>query len=279
MKRIFDEVSNKCSRITTLSYSTSFSLGIYFLDKNFHEPIYSIYGFVRFADEVVDSFHQYDKKGLLKDFKNQAYNAYKQGISLNPILNSFQYTLKQYNIDFALVETFLNSMEQDLSLSSHKEKTYKEYIAGSAEAVGLMCLKVFVEGDDKKYEELKEGAIKLGAAFQKINFLRDLKMDFEELGRSYFPGVNLYHFTQSHKDVIEGEILEDLRTALIFIKKLPKSSRLGVYLAFVYFKSLFYQLRNVSSKEIMEKRIRVSNGKKLFLLADSYLRYNLNLLQ
>ena len=279
MKRIFDEVSNKCSRITTLSYSTSFSLGIYFLDKNFHEPIYSIYGFVRFADEVVDSFHQYDKKGLLNDFKNQTYAAFQQGISLNPILNSFQYTIQKFNIDFELVETFLNSMEQDLNLSCHKEKSYKEYIAGSAEAVGLMCLKVFVEGDDKKYEELKEGAIKLGAAFQKINFLRDLKMDFEELGRSYFPGVDLYHFSPSHKKIIEEEILEDLRTALIFIKKLPKSSRLGVYLAYVYFKSLFYQLKRVSAKEIMEKRIRVSNRKKLFLLADSYLRYNLNLLQ
>lgn len=279
MKRIFDEVSIKCSRITTLTYSTSFSLGIYFLDKKYHEPIYSIYGFVRFADEVVDSFHEYDKKGLLEDFKSQTYVAIKQGISLNPILNSFQHAVKKYNIDHDLVETFLKSMETDLSLTSHKEKSYKEYIAGSAEAVGLMCLKVFVEGDDKKYEELKEGAIKLGAAFQKINFLRDLKMDLEELGRSYFPDVDLYNFTPSNKDTIEDEIAADLQRALIFIKKLPRGSRLGVYLAFAYFKTLFNKLRNVSSKEIMKKRIRVSNTKKIFLLADSYLKYNLNRIQ
>ena len=279
MKRIFDEVSIKCSRITTLTYSTSFSLGIYFLDKKYHGPIYSIYGFVRFADEVVDSFHEYDKKGLLEDFKLQTYAGIKQGISLNPILNSFQHTVKKYYIDLDLVETFLKSMETDLSLTSHKEKTYKEYIAGSAEAVGLMCLKVFVEGDDQKYEELKEGAIKLGAAFQKINFLRDLKMDLEELGRSYFPDVDLYNFTPLNKDTIEDEIAADLQRALIFIKKLPKGSKLGVYLAFVYFKSLFDKLRNVSSKDIMKKRIRVSNTRKLFLLADSYLKYNLNRIQ
>jgi len=240
MKKLFDDVSLKCSKTTTLTYSTSFSLGIKFLDKKFHNPIYSIYGFVRFADEIVDSFHEYDKSYLLNKFRNDTYEAIEQKISLNPVLNSFQKVVNDYSIERELVDTFLNSMEMDLQKQFYDQQLYQQYILGSAEVVGLMCLRVFCEGDEKLYEHLKFPAMKLGAAFQKVNFLRDLRADNIELGRTYFPEIDLKQFSLTDKNKIEKEIEEDFTKALLGIRQLPLSSRNGVYLAYFYYKKLFF---------------------------------------
>ena len=278
MKALFDEVSVMCSKLTTKRYSTSFSLGILFLKNPLRNPIYAIYGFVRFADEIVDSFDGYDKKYLLDKFRADLYEALEQRISLNPILNSFQQIVHQYNIDIELVNVFLDSMEMDLEKQFYVKENYEKYILGSAEVVGLMCLKVFLNGNQEKYDELKPYAMKLGAAFQKINFLRDLKDDYQTLGRTYFPNVDMTEFTLQAKREIEDEIALDFKEALIGIKKLPVSSKGGVYLAYVYYLTLFKKIKRVSVDRVLVERIRVSNGEKIALMFKSMLQFKTNML-
>lgn len=278
MKALFDEVSLMCSKLTTKRYSTSFSLGILFLKTPLRNPIYAIYGFVRFADEIVDSFDGYDKKYLLDKFRADLYEAIEQRISLNPILNSFQQVVHQYNIDIELVNVFLDSMEMDLEKQFYVKENYEKYILGSAEVVGLMCLKVFLNGNQEKYDELKPYAMKLGAAFQKINFLRDLKDDYQTLGRTYFPNVDMTEFTLQAKREIEEEIALDFKEALIGIKKLPVSSKGGVYLAYVYYLTLFKKIKRVSVDRVLVERIRVSNGEKIALMFKSMLQFKINML-
>ncbi len=277
MKSLFDKLSVKCSKITTHYYSTSFSIGIYFLEKKMQNPIYSIYGYVRFADEIVDSFHDYDRKYLLEKFKQDTYEAIENRISLNPVLNSFQHVVHQYNISPALIEAFLGSMEMDLQKIEYSEKKYQDYILGSAEVVGLMCLHVFTEGNMQLFGQLKPYAMKLGAAFQKVNFLRDLKADYHTLGRTYFPNVDITHFTSQAKREIEADIENDFTEALAGIKKLPASSKGGVYLAYVYYRSLFKKIKNLPAKNLLTKRIRISNGQKLALMVNSMFYYKLRL--
>ncbi len=278
MKSLFDDVSVQCSKLTTRSYSTSFSLGIYFLKNRLHNPIYSIYGFVRFADEIVDSFDGYDKNYLLQKFKNETYEAIQNKISLNPILNSFQKVVHQYKIPIDLIETFMKSMEMDLEKIDYSNEKYNQYILGSAEVVGLMCLHVFTEGNKILYEELKPFAMKLGAAFQKINFLRDIKVDYRDLGRTYFPNVDMTKFSSFTKRKIEDEIEQDFKEALIGIKKLPDSSKGGVYLAYVYYNSLFKKIKKTPAKRILSERIRISNREKFGLMLNSMFQYKMNLL-
>lgn len=278
MKPLFDKVSAKCSKLTTTAYSTSFSLGIYFLNNRLRNPIYAIYGFVRFADEIVDSFDGYNRKYLLEKFKFDTYEAIENRISLNPILNSFQHVVHEYKITHDLIDTFLYSMEMDLEKIDYSKDKYEQYILGSAEVVGLMCLHVFTEGNKKMYEELKPYSMKLGAAFQKINFLRDLKADYQNLGRSYFPNIDISKFTVHAKKEIEHEIENDFREALIGIKKLPASSRGGVYLAYVYYYSLFKKIKTVPAHKVLTERIRISNGKKFGLMINSMLQHKMNML-
>lgn len=278
MKSLFDDVSVQCSKLTTRAYSTSFSLGIYFLNSKLHNPIYSIYGFVRFADEIVDSFEGYKKKQLLEKFKIETYEAIENRISLNPILNSFQHVVHQYKIDLDLIDTFLKSMEMDLERIDYTSEKYEQYILGSAEVVGLMCLSVFTEGNQELYKSLKPYAMKLGAAFQKVNFLRDMKEDYRVLGRTYFPDVDMTNFSAHEKHKIEIEIANDFKEALIGIKKLPSSSKGGVYLAYVYYNSLFKKIKNTPVQNILTQRIRISNGAKFGLMLNSMLQYKMNLL-
>ena len=277
MKSLFDMVSVKCSRLTTRSYSTSFTLGIYFLHNRLRDPIYSIYGFVRFADEIVDSFHGYDKKYLLDKFRRDTYEAIEQRISLNPVLNAFQNVVHQYNIDVALIDVFLMSMEMDLEKQDYSKEKYEQYILGSAEVVGLMCLHVFTEGNKNIYQELEPFAMKLGAAFQKVNFLRDIKADYQTLDRSYFPNVDMKQFTTHAKRQIENDIEKDFKHALAGIKKLPSSSKGGVYLAYVYYKSLFNKIKSVPAERVLTERIRISNGGKLRLMINSMLYYKMKM--
>ena len=278
MKEIYDEISQSMSKMTTKRYSTSFSLGIKFLHSDLHKPIYSIYGFVRFADEIVDSFQGFNKKELLEKFKKDTYLAIINKISLNPILNSFQWVVNKYNVPLDLIETFLNSMEMDLEKHNYDQMNYETYILGSAEVVGLMCLKVFVEGDEEQYETLKPQAMKLGSAFQKINFLRDLKQDYNELGRSYFPGINIEHFDQNIKKEIEADIEKDFHEGYLGILKLPKKARFGVYMAYKYYFKLFKKIKRSSPNSILNERVRIPNYRKARILLTSYLRHNLNLL-
>lgn len=278
MKRTFDHVSAACSKLATHTYSTSFSYAVLFLHSRFREPVYGIYGFVRFADEIVDSFHGFDKKQLLAEFRVDTFKAIEQGISLNPILNSFQEVVNKYSIDHELINTFLDSMEMDLATSKHDNDSLQQYVLGSAEVVGLMCLKVFCSGDQEAYEQLKAPAMSLGSAFQKVNFLRDLKMDYRDLNRSYFPGVIPEALDTEQKRQIESRIDEEFRMALPGIKRLPKGSRLGVYLAYVYYRSLFNKIRSVKPSKVMESRIRISNKRKMALIVRSYIRYQLNYL-
>ena len=273
MKKLFDELSYEVSKCTTRKYSTSFSLGILALKPSIRSAIYAIYGYVRLADEIVDSFHDYNKEKLLSRLKKETYNAIEEGISLNPILQAFQQTVHDYRIDRELIDTFLHSMEMDLQKIDFDSKLYNEYIYGSAEVVGLMCLQVFTEGNKEKFEELKPYAMKLGSAFQKINFLRDLKDDYQILGRTYFPGINMSVFDNSVKFKIENEIETEFKQALIGIKKLPGSSMFGVYLAYRYYLSLFYKIKKTSSQRIMQNRIRIANSQKLLLACESYIRY------
>lgn len=278
-KQLFDQVSFKSSKLVTKEYSTSFSIAVNMLAPSIRDAIYSIYGFVRFADEIVDSFHDYNKVDLLNEFELEYYKAMTNGISLNPILNSFQQTVKKYNISDDLVGAFMKSMRMDLYKNEyHTQQEYQEYIYGSADVVGLMCLKVFVNGDDQKYNELKDAAMSLGSAFQKVNFLRDLKDDVNDLSRTYFPGINLKSLTPENKQVIIDEIEHDFKLAYAGIVRLPNEAKFGVYTAFVYYKSLLQKLKNTPSHQIIEKRIRVSNPAKVGLLAKSFFALKLNLL-
>ncbi len=275
---LFDKTSFACSKIITQSYSTSFTLGIRALDKKFHFPVYAIYGFVRYADEIVDTFHEYDKNRLLQEFKAATYKAINEKISLNPVLHSFQQVVHQYHIENELIEAFLKSMEMDLHEQVYNNDLYNEYIYGSAEVVGLMCLRVFCEGDNTLYQSLKAPACSLGAAFQKVNFLRDIRSDFHERGRVYFPGVNFNHFTPDDKNKIEKDIQEDFNAAYQGIIKLPKGAKLGVYLAYVYYLNLFKKIKNCSPAHIARERIRIPDKRKIALLVQTYFRYRINYL-
>jgi len=278
MKILFDNISRKSSEMVTKTYSTSFSMGIKFLAKRFHDPIYGVYGFVRLADEIVDSFHDYDKRQLLADFKADTYRAIEQKISLNPILNSFQEVVNKYEIDPWTIETFLKSMEMDLDKYTYDQNGYEEYILGSAEVVGLMCLSVFIEGNKEKYEELKPYAMKLGSAFQKINFLRDFKADADALGRLYFPQLRNQEFNQITKEEIESDILKDFKMGFEGIKKLPKDARFGVYVAYIYYSQLLAKIMDMPATVIMEERVRISDKRKYALFFGSYFRHSFNLL-
>jgi phytoene/squalene synthetase len=278
MKALFDDISERTSRMVTNSYSTSFSLGVKFLGKKFHNPIYAIYGFVRFADEIVDTFHQFDKKILLDDFKADTYKAIKQGISLNPVLNNFQKVVNEYQIDHKLIDTFLHSMEMDLTEQTYDQQGYEEYILGSAEVVGLMCLKVFVEGDQTRYDELKNSAMKLGSAFQKINFLRDFKADVDGLGRMYFPQLLTQAFNDETKREIEADIIKDFAAGYEGIKQLPKDVRLGVYVAYMYYNNLLKKIINMPVNRILEERVRIPDNQKYALFFGSYIRHSFNML-
>ena len=278
MKQLFDDVSFKCSKLVTKSYSTSFSLAVKMLAPSIREDIYNIYGFVRFADEIVDSFHGYQKEQLIQDFETDYYKALESDISLNPILNAFQITVKKNNISDDLVQAFLKSMKMDLVKSKYNTKAeYDDYIYGSANVVGLMCLKVFVKGNQEKYDALKDEAMRLGSAFQKVNFLRDLKDDNLVLNRNYFPGVDLRSFDDEAKKAIIAEIDEDFKAAREGIKKLPLEAKFGVFTAYVYYKKLLNKLERTPSHKIGTSRIRVSNYSKAGLLAQSFVTYKLRL--
>ena len=279
MKKLFDQVSESCSRIVTESYSTSFSLATKMLDSSIRQDIYNIYGFVRFADEIVDSFHNYDKKELLNLFEKDLKKSIEDKISLNPILNSFQKTIHSYQIDYELVDSFLNSMKLDLDKKKYlTKKEFDQYVYGSADVVGLMCLKVFVKGNKNQYNDLRPYAMSLGSAFQKVNFLRDLKADHDGLNRSYFPNLNIDEFDEPSKKIILDEIDKDFRHALKGIFKLPSSARFGVYTAYKYYLKLLNKLRKTHPLKIKSSRIRVPNYQKVNVLARSYVRYRLNIL-
>ena len=279
MKKLFDQVSESCSRIVTESYSTSFTLATKMLDSSIRQDIYNIYGFVRFADEIVDSFHNYDKKELLDLFEKDLKKSIEDKISLNPILNSFQKTIHSYQIDYELVDSFLNSMKLDLDKKKYlTKKEFDQYVYGSADVVGLMCLKVFVKGNKNQYNDLKPYAMSLGSAFQKVNFLRDLKADHDGLNRSYFPNLNIDKFDEPSKKIILDEIDKDFRHALKGIFKLPSSARFGVYTAYKYYLKLLNKLRKTHPLKIKSSRIRVPNYQKVNVLARSYVRYRLNIL-
>jgi phytoene/squalene synthetase len=279
MKKLFDQVSESCSRIVTESYSTSFTLATKMLDSSIRQDIYNIYGFVRFADEIVDSFHNYDKKELLDLFEKDLKKSIEDKISLNPILNSFQKTIHNYQIDYELIDSFLNSMKLDLDKKKYlTKKEFDQYVYGSADVVGLMCLKVFVKGNKNQYDNLRPYAMSLGSAFQKVNFLRDLKADHDGLNRSYFPNLNIDEFDEPSKKIILDEIDKDFRHALKGIFKLPSSARFGVYTAYKYYLKLLNKLRKTHPLKIKSSRIRVPNYQKVNVLARSYVRYRLNIL-
>ena len=279
MKNIFDEVSYSCSEKVTKTYSTSFSLATRLLSKNIRKDIYNIYGFVRFADEIVDSFHDYNKNELFHDFSIDLDKALNNKIHLNPILNSFQYTFHKYNIDKELVKSFMKSMRMDLTKKKYNTiEEYKEYIYGSADVVGLMCLKVFVQGNNELYKKLKNNAMKLGSAFQKVNFLRDLKADKEDLNRTYFPNTQFESLSESEKNEIINDIENDFKKGLAGIKELPLDAKFGVFMAYRYYNQLLKKLKKTPATEIINRRIRVPNLKKIELLTRSYVKYQLNLL-
>ena len=279
MKELFDKISEECSKNVTKSYSTSFSLATKMLSSNIRQDIYNIYGFVRFADEIVDTFHSYNKKELFSRFVDDLNYSLIEGISLNPILNSFQKTVNKYNIDKSLIDAFLKSMEQDLEKKKYKSlKEYKDYIYGSADVVGLMCLKVFVGGNNDDFNRLKPYAMSLGAAFQKVNFLRDLNDDYKKLNRIYFPGIDYKTFNEDAKNNIMIDIEKDFSKALKGIYMLPNNSKFGVYAAYKYYKRLLRKLDRASYLQIKSKRVRVPNYQKVDVLARSYVRYRLNIL-
>ena len=278
MKQLFDSISSESSKIITKKYSTSFSIAVNLLSPNIREAIYNIYGFVRVADEIVDSFEEYPKEELLDRFEQEYRYSLKVGISTNPVINAFQGTVSKYHIDYALVESFLKSMRTDLEKQNYNnQKEIDDYIYGSADVVGLMCLKVFVQGDEERYNNLKESAMKLGSAFQKVNFLRDLNEDFENLNRSYFPNINPNNFTEADKSKVLLEINNDFEEAYKGIVKLPKEAKLAVYVAYKYYFNLLNKIERTPSKTLKEKRIRVSNPKKMALLVVSFFNFKLNL--
>jgi phytoene synthase len=278
MMHLFHTVSQECSKLTTERYSTSFSSAIKLLHQSIRTPIYNIYGFVRFADEIVDTFHEFEKEGLLARFKAETYRAIEEKISLNPILQSFQLTVNEFNIDHALIESFFVSMEMDLDKTKYDHIGYEEYIYGSAEVVGLMCLYVFCDGDQKSYENLRPSAQSLGAAFQKVNFLRDLKADYEQLNRTYFPEVDFSNFTASMKEQIEQDIAADFAAAYEGILQLPVKARFGVYVAYKYYLSLFNKIKKSQPSLLLNNRIRIPNYSKAFILMRAGVRSQFNIL-
>lgn len=272
MNDLYSDTCFECSKLITERYSTSFSLGIKAFDKKYRDPIYAIYGFVRYADEIVDTFHNHDKGQLFNSFKEDTYKAISQGISLNPVLHSFQKTINKFNIPIHLIESFLKSMEMDLDKNKYEESSYLEYIYGSAEVIGLMCLMVFCDGDEVKYNELKPSAQQLGSAFQKINFLRDIKSDYQERGRVYFPNIEFNEFCESQKKLIEDDIQKDFDAGYEGIKRLPEGARLGVYIAYRYYLDLFRKIKKVPATEVASKRIRVANSRKAVLFFQALLK-------
>lgn len=278
MKELFDDVSARCSRLVTNTYSTSFSLGIFCLHKSLREPIYAVYGFVRLADEIVDSFHDYDKASLLARFREETFRSLEEQISLNPVLNSFQKTVNRYKIETSLIDQFLQSMETDLTRAVHDTESFKTYILGSAEVVGLMCLRIFSQHNDDLYQNLKPFAMSLGSAFQKVNFLRDIKDDYVGMGRNYFPGIEIERLDEVSKKQIEESIALDFKHAYTGIKQLPRQARFGVYVAYVYYLALFNKIKNTNSHAIMRTRIRIRNRHKAQLLAYSYFKHQFNLM-
>jgi len=278
MLELYSNVCDECSKLITNRYSTSFSLGIKLFAKKFRAPIYAIYGFVRFADEIVDTFHDFDKRTLLKEFKLETKKAINTGISLNPVLQSFQQVVNEYDINEELIDAFLYSMEMDLEEVDYDHKLYKEYIYGSAEVVGLMCLKIFLKGRHEEYRNLKSEARALGSAFQKINFLRDIKDDYYEKGRTYFPGVSIQQFSDLDKKEIEKDIAIDFQNGLEGIRKLPKGAKFGVYIAYIFYYNLFKKIKGLSFDKILSERVRIKNRKKMYLLAKYSLKHSLNLI-
>lgn len=278
MMNIFHDVSQLCSRNTTERYSTSFSSAIRLLHQDLRQPIYNIYGMVRFADEIVDTFHQYDKAILIKDFRKQTFEAIERGISTNPILHSFQLTVNQFGIDLKLIEAFFDSMEMDLERTQYSHQSYNDYIYGSAEVVGLMCLYVFLEGDKVLFEKLKPSARSLGAAFQKVNFLRDVKADYNQLDRTYFPGLDFSNFTERQKREIEEDIQNDFNSAYQGIMQLPAKARFGVYVAYKYYLSLFRKIKRLQPATIMHQRVRIPDHHKIMILLRAGVRNQLNMM-
>jgi 15-cis-phytoene synthase len=278
MIHLFNDVSYECSKFTTKKYSTSFSSAIRLLHKDLQTPIYNIYGFVRLADEIVDTFHEYNKEQLLSEFKDETYKAIKRRISLNPILNSFQITVNEYEIDIKLIDSFFKSMEYDLQKNTYDVNCYKDYIYGSAEVVGLMCLNIFCEKDHLKYEKLMPYARSLGAAFQKVNFLRDVKSDYQQLERTYFPEVDFRNFTAVHKKNIEEEIMSDFTNAYEGITQLPLKARFGVYVAYKYYLSLFKKVKRTNAEKILNHRIRIPNYSKALIVMRASVKNQLNLI-
>lgn len=272
---LYNDTCFECSKLITERYSTSFSRGIKAFNKRFRNPIYAIYGFVRYADEIVDTFHEHDKHQLITDFKQQAFTAIEQKISLNPVLQSFQLVVNQYHIEKDLICSFLNSMEMDIDRTTFNTDEYVAYIHGSAEVIGLMCLHVFCEGDKALYQELAPPARSLGSALQKINFLRDIKADYAERGRIYFPGVDFCNFTNEVKRQIEADIEKDLNEGFKGIKQLPKGAKLGVYIAYSYYYRLFKKICNTPADMILQKRVRISDTHKLILYFNAVLRHKL----
>lgn len=278
MIHLFHRVSENCSRMITENYSTSFSSAIRLLHKDLRVPIHNIYGFVRFADEIVDTFHLFDKSFLLEQFRNETYQAIQRGISLNPVLNSFQRTVNEYHIDIKLIDAFFRSMESDLSKTAHDKESYSEYIYGSAEVVGLMCLYVFCEGKKELYLELEAPARSLGAAFQKVNFLRDFKADYDGLSRIYFPGCDFTNFTEKQKKEIEEDIQQDFHRAYRGIMQLPVKARFGVYVAYKYYSSLFKKIKKTKPAKVLEARIRIPDYHKALIILRAGVKNQLRLI-
>ncbi len=276
--QLYKNTCFECSRLITQRYSTSFSAGIRAFSPELRDPIYAIYGFVRFADEIVDTFHGHDKADLLARFEADTWRAIEEGISLNPVLQSFQQVVRQFGIERELIDAFLRSMEMDLEKATYSKSGYDTYIYGSAEVVGLMCLRVFTDGDRALYEKLKGPARRLGAAFQKINFLRDLKSDFDDRGRVYFPGVDFQNFAAREKAMIEADIKSDFDAGLEGIRGLPSTARFGVYLAYVYYQNLFLKIKKASAARVAEMRIRVSDKRKVYLFFSSAVKNSLNMI-
>ncbi|WP_151087460.1 phytoene/squalene synthase family protein [Hymenobacter baengnokdamensis] len=274
-EQLFTDTSLACAQLITRRYSTSFSLGIRTLDKGLHRAIYAIYGFVRWADEIVDTFHSRDKAALLAQFERDTYAAIAEGFSLNPVLHAFQWVVNEYQIDHEFIDAFLRSMEMDLEDRSYRQELYEQYIYGSAEVVGLMCLRVFCQGQPALFEQLKAPARRLGAAFQKVNFLRDIRADYEERGRVYFPGLRYEQFDDAAKRTVEADIRADFEAAFVGIQQLPRAARLGVYLAYIYYLKLFHKLRKSPANRVLTERVRLPDNTKLLLLLGSWLRYRL----
>lgn len=276
---MFNSVSGECSRQVTMRYSTSFSSAIKLLHRDLRQPIFNVYGFVRFADEIVDTFHEHDKQSLLQQFKQETFDAIERGISLNPVLNSFQLTVNEYAIKHDLIEAFFSSMESDLTQNSYDRQGYEEYIYGSAEVVGLMCLCIFCDGNKALYESLKSPARALGAAFQKVNFLRDMKADFLDLSRIYFPGCDFHNFTESDKQKIQEDIAQDFAAAYKGILKLPLKARFGVYVAYKYYSSLFKKIKRIEPQYILQQRIRIPNYYKAYIVLRATVKNRLRMIE